>query len=60
MRPPARVFACAHTCASVFQVDNAQTLCAMGGLGLVLQGLNSSEVRLQESSAFVLGSALAR
>ncbi|XP_041800161.1 nucleotide exchange factor SIL1 [Chelmon rostratus] len=43
----------------VHQVDNAQTLCSMGGLQLILQGLNSSDFRLQESSAFVLGSALA-
>lgn len=44
----------------VFQVDNAQTLCSMGGLPLILDGLNSSDFRLQESSAFVLGSALSR
>ncbi|XP_035524599.1 nucleotide exchange factor SIL1 [Morone saxatilis] len=43
----------------VHQVDNAQTLCSMGGLQLILQGLNSSDFRLQESSAFVLGSAAA-
>uniref|UniRef100_A0A3Q3GN24 Nucleotide exchange factor SIL1 n=1 Tax=Labrus bergylta TaxID=56723 RepID=A0A3Q3GN24_9LABR len=42
----------------VHQVDNAQVLCSMGGLQLMLQGLNSSDFRLQESSAFVLGSAL--
>ncbi|XP_061581939.1 nucleotide exchange factor SIL1-like isoform X2 [Cololabis saira] len=42
----------------VHQVDNAQTLCSMGGLDLILGGLNSSDFRLQESSAFVLGSAL--
>lgn len=45
---------------SMLQVDNAQTLCSMGGLHLILQGLNSSDVRVQENSAFVLGSALAR
>ncbi|XP_032410438.1 nucleotide exchange factor SIL1 [Xiphophorus hellerii] len=43
----------------VHQVDNAQTLCAMGGLSFVLQGLNSSDVRFQENSALVLGSAVA-
>lgn len=43
----------------VHQVDNAQTLCSMGGLHLILQGLNSSDVRVQENSALVLGSALA-
>lgn len=43
----------------VHQVDNAQTLCSMGGLVLILDGLNSTDSRLQESSAFVLGSALA-
>ncbi|XP_059918319.1 nucleotide exchange factor SIL1 isoform X2 [Gadus macrocephalus] len=42
-----------------FQVDNAQTLCSMGGLQLLLGGLNSSDFRLQDRSAFVLGSALA-
>lgn len=42
----------------VHQVDNAQTLCSMGGLQLLLEGLNSTDVRLQESSAFVLGSAV--
>ncbi|XP_074503968.1 nucleotide exchange factor SIL1 [Sebastes fasciatus] len=41
----------------VHQVDNAQSLCSMGGLQLILEGLNSSDFRLQESSAFVLGSA---
>ncbi|XP_069027561.1 nucleotide exchange factor SIL1 [Embiotoca jacksoni] len=43
----------------VHQVDNAQSLCSMGGLQFILEGLNSSDFRLQESSAFVLGSALA-
>uniref|UniRef100_A0A3B4X407 Nucleotide exchange factor SIL1 n=2 Tax=Seriola lalandi dorsalis TaxID=1841481 RepID=A0A3B4X407_SERLL len=42
----------------VHQVDNAQTLCSMGGLQVILEGLNSSDLRLQENSAFVLGSAL--
>ncbi|XP_028315233.1 nucleotide exchange factor SIL1 [Gouania willdenowi] len=42
----------------VHQVDNAQTLCSMGGLSFIFQGLNSSDLRLQESSAHVLGSAL--
>uniref|UniRef100_A0A3Q2EF25 Nucleotide exchange factor SIL1 n=1 Tax=Cyprinodon variegatus TaxID=28743 RepID=A0A3Q2EF25_CYPVA len=43
----------------VHQVDNAQTLCSMGGLSLILDGLNSSDIRLQENSALVLGSAAA-
>ncbi|XP_054879319.1 nucleotide exchange factor SIL1 isoform X1 [Poeciliopsis prolifica] len=43
----------------VHQVDNAQTLCAMGGLSFILHGLNSSDVRIQENSALVLGSAVA-
>lgn len=43
----------------VHQVDNAQTLCSMGGLQLIVEGLNSSDFRLQEKSAFVLGSASA-
>ncbi|TKS71994.1 Nucleotide exchange factor SIL1 [Collichthys lucidus] len=42
----------------VHQVDNAQTLCSMGGLQNILQGLNSSDFRIQERCAFVLGSAL--
>ncbi|XP_010786114.1 nucleotide exchange factor SIL1 [Notothenia coriiceps] len=42
----------------VHQVDNAQNLCSMGGLQLVVETLNSSDFRLQESSAFVLGSAV--
>lgn len=42
----------------VHQVDNAQTLCSMGGLQLILGGLNSSDFRVQENSALVLGSAL--
>ncbi|KAM7417075.1 hypothetical protein PAMA_016942 [Pampus argenteus] len=42
----------------VHQVDNAQTLCSIGGLQFILEGLNSSDFRLQESSAHVLGSAL--
>ncbi|CAG5993453.1 unnamed protein product [Menidia menidia] len=42
----------------VHQVDNAQTLCSMGGMEFILEALNSSDVRLQEASAFVLGSAL--
>ncbi|XP_077957594.1 nucleotide exchange factor SIL1 isoform X2 [Gasterosteus aculeatus] len=42
----------------VHQVDNAQSLCSMGGLQLVVEGLNSTDFRLQESSAFVLGSAV--
>ncbi|XP_029021271.1 nucleotide exchange factor SIL1 isoform X2 [Betta splendens] len=43
----------------VHQVDNAQTLCSMGGLQFILEGLNSTDIRIQETSALVLGSALA-
>eukprot|EP00066_Takifugu_rubripes_P027165 XP_011616431.1 PREDICTED: nucleotide exchange factor SIL1 [Takifugu rubripes] len=43
----------------VHQVDNGQTLCTLGGFQLILKCLNSSDVKLQESSASVLGSALA-
>ncbi|XP_017278581.1 nucleotide exchange factor SIL1 [Kryptolebias marmoratus] len=43
----------------VHQVDNAQTLCSMGGLSFILEALNSSDVQLQENSALVLGSAVA-
>ncbi|KPP66748.1 nucleotide exchange factor SIL1-like [Scleropages formosus] len=42
----------------VHQVDNAQDLVSMGGMKLVMDALNSTDVRLQESAAFVLGSAL--
>ncbi|MFT7810172.1 nucleotide exchange factor SIL1 [Arapaima gigas] len=42
----------------VHQVDNAQDLVNMGGMKLVIDALNSTDVRLQESAAFVLGSAL--
>ncbi|XP_072520429.1 nucleotide exchange factor SIL1 isoform X2 [Salminus brasiliensis] len=41
----------------VHQVDNAQNLLSMGGMKLVIDALNSTDVRLQESAAFVLGSA---
>ncbi|XP_069505503.1 nucleotide exchange factor SIL1 [Ambystoma mexicanum] len=42
----------------VHQVDNAQDLLPLGGLQLVVNGLNSTEPLLRERSAFVLGSAL--
>ncbi|KAI1884996.1 hypothetical protein AGOR_G00215640 [Albula goreensis] len=42
----------------VHQVDNAQDLVSMGGLKLVINALNSTDLRLQESAAFVLGSAV--
>lgn len=42
----------------VHQVDNAQNLVSMGGMQLVINALNSTDVRLQESAAFVLGSAV--
>ncbi|XP_036404036.1 nucleotide exchange factor SIL1 isoform X1 [Megalops cyprinoides] len=42
----------------VHQVDNAQDLVSMGGLKLVIDTLNSTDPRLQESAAFVLGSAV--
>lgn len=51
---------CSNCPVGVCQVDNAQTLCSMGGLSLILDGLNSSDIRLQENSALVLGSAAAR
>uniref|UniRef100_H3CLH9 Nucleotide exchange factor SIL1 n=1 Tax=Tetraodon nigroviridis TaxID=99883 RepID=H3CLH9_TETNG len=44
---------------NLLNVDNGQTLCSMGGFQLILQVLNSSDVKLQESAASVLGSALA-
>ncbi|KAJ8281753.1 hypothetical protein COCON_G00042720 [Conger conger] len=42
----------------VHQVDNGQDLVSMGGLRLVIDALNSTDLRLQESAAFVLGSAV--
>uniref|UniRef100_A0A8C1G8D5 Nucleotide exchange factor SIL1 n=1 Tax=Cyprinus carpio TaxID=7962 RepID=A0A8C1G8D5_CYPCA len=42
----------------VHQVDNAQNLVSMGGMQLVINVLNSTDIRLQESAAFVLGSAV--
>lgn len=42
------------------QVDNAKDFLSLGGLQLVIQGLNSSEASLKEHSAFVLGAALSR
>ncbi|XP_067104453.1 nucleotide exchange factor SIL1 [Osmerus mordax] len=42
----------------VHQVDNAQNLASMGGLKLVIESLNSTDHRMQENAAFVLGSAL--
>ncbi|KAJ8255175.1 hypothetical protein GJAV_G00201890 [Gymnothorax javanicus] len=42
----------------VHQIDNAQDLVSMGGLKLVIDALNSTDPRLQEGAAFVLGSAV--
>ncbi|XP_036425063.1 nucleotide exchange factor SIL1 [Colossoma macropomum] len=42
----------------VHQVDNAQNLVSMGGMKLVTDALNNTDVRLKESAAFVLGSAI--
>ncbi|KFQ34835.1 Nucleotide exchange factor SIL1, partial [Mesitornis unicolor] len=42
----------------VHQVDNAKDFLAMGGLRLVIDGLNSTEAVLKEHAAFVLGAAL--
>ncbi|XP_052430621.1 nucleotide exchange factor SIL1 isoform X2 [Carassius gibelio] len=42
----------------VHQVDNAQNLVSVGGMQLVINVLNSTDIRLQESAAFVLGSAV--
>ncbi|NXF85168.1 SIL1 factor, partial [Eubucco bourcierii] len=42
----------------VHQVDNAKDFLSMGGLQLVIEGLNSSEATLKEHAAFVLGAAL--
>ncbi|XP_042645954.1 nucleotide exchange factor SIL1 isoform X2 [Tyto alba] len=42
----------------VHQVDNAKDFLSMGGLQLVIGGLNSTEAALKEHAAFVLGAAL--
>ncbi|XP_009904567.2 nucleotide exchange factor SIL1 [Dryobates pubescens] len=42
----------------VHQVDNAKDFLSMGGLQLVIEGLNSTEAVLKEHAAFVLGAAL--
>ncbi|KAK7137917.1 hypothetical protein R3I94_013534 [Phoxinus phoxinus] len=42
----------------VHQIDNAQNLVSMGGMQLVINALNGTDIRLQESAAFVLGSAV--
>ncbi|XP_062485259.1 nucleotide exchange factor SIL1 isoform X3 [Pezoporus occidentalis] len=42
----------------VHQVDNAKDFLSMGGLQLVIHGLNSTEATLKEHAAFVLGAAL--
>ncbi|XP_064314955.1 nucleotide exchange factor SIL1 isoform X2 [Phalacrocorax carbo] len=42
----------------VHQVDNAKDFLSMGGLQLVIDGLNSTEAVLKEHAAFVLGAAL--
>ncbi|KAK3536166.1 hypothetical protein QTP70_032720, partial [Hemibagrus guttatus] len=42
----------------VHQVDNAHNLVLMGGIQLVNDALNNTDFRLQESAAFVLGSAV--
>ncbi|XP_062380065.1 nucleotide exchange factor SIL1 [Sardina pilchardus] len=42
----------------VHQVDNAQNLVSMGGMKLVLNALNGSDLSFQEGAAFVLGSAV--
>uniref|UniRef100_A0A8B9VED7 Nucleotide exchange factor SIL1 n=1 Tax=Anas zonorhyncha TaxID=75864 RepID=A0A8B9VED7_9AVES len=44
----------------VHQVDNAKDFLSMGGLQLVIEGLNSTEPVLKEHAAFVLGAALSR
>ncbi|XP_025926440.1 nucleotide exchange factor SIL1 isoform X4 [Apteryx rowi] len=42
----------------VHQVDNAKDFLSLGGLQLVINGLNSTEAILKEHAAFVLGAAL--
>ncbi|XP_026566226.1 nucleotide exchange factor SIL1 isoform X1 [Pseudonaja textilis] len=42
----------------VHQVDNAKDLLSLGGLQLLINGLNSSEPLMKEYASFVLGAAL--
>nr|XP_056712398.1 nucleotide exchange factor SIL1 [Euleptes europaea] len=42
----------------VHQVDNAKDLLSLGGLRLLINGLNSTEPLLKEYTSFVLGAAL--
>lgn len=42
----------------VHQVDNAQNLVSMGGMKMVINALNCSDIELRENAAFVLGSAV--
>ncbi|XP_077168852.1 nucleotide exchange factor SIL1 isoform X1 [Paroedura picta] len=42
----------------VHQVDNAKDLLSLGGLQLLINGLNSTEPLLKEYASFVLGAAL--
>ncbi|KAL8172996.1 UNVERIFIED_CONTAM: hypothetical protein K2H54_036369 [Gekko kuhli] len=44
----------------VHQVDNAKDLLSLGGLQLLINGLNSTEPLLKEYASFVLGAALSR
>ncbi|NWR80484.1 SIL1 factor, partial [Centropus unirufus] len=44
----------------VHQVDNAKDFLSLGGLQLVIDGLNSTEALLKQHAAFVLGAALSR
>uniref|UniRef100_A0A8C1CM50 Nucleotide exchange factor SIL1 n=1 Tax=Cyprinus carpio carpio TaxID=630221 RepID=A0A8C1CM50_CYPCA len=42
----------------VHQVDNCQNLVSMGEMQLVIKALNSTDIHLKKSAAFVLGSAV--
>ncbi|KAH0621913.1 hypothetical protein JD844_023657 [Phrynosoma platyrhinos] len=44
----------------VHQVDNAKDLLSLGGLQLLINGLNSTEPLMKEYVSFVLGAALSR
>uniref|UniRef100_A0ACB8GEF0 Nucleotide exchange factor sil1 n=1 Tax=Sphaerodactylus townsendi TaxID=933632 RepID=A0ACB8GEF0_9SAUR len=44
----------------VHQVDNAKDLLSLGGLQLLINGLNNTEPLLKEYVSFVLGAALSR
>jgi hypothetical protein len=44
----------------IFQYDNAVLFCDLGGMPLLVKGLNDTDSSLRSLSAYVLGSAVQR